>query len=76
MLPPVALGTHDVARLGGFVTGTEEEDNRPSVPREVDPVARAVVNAELQDALSYRLAIAEVPRANACDACVYLLDCA
>ena len=76
MLPPVALGASDVARLGRFVAGTEQKDNRHSLPREVDPVARAVVNAELQHTLPNGLAVAEVPRAKARDAGVYLLDCA
>ena len=40
MLPPVALGTSDVARLGRFVAGTEQKDYRPSLPAEV-PRAKA-----------------------------------
>ena len=76
MLPPVALGASDVARLGRFVAGTEEEDNGRAFPRDVNAVARAVVDAELQHALPHRLAVAEVRRAKARDAGVYLFDCA
>jgi hypothetical protein len=75
MLPPVTLGTSDVARLGCFVASAEKDDDRPALPTKVDAVPGAVVDAQLQDTLPDRLAVAEVSRAKARDAGVDFLDC-
>jgi len=76
MIPPVALGLSDVARLAVLVAGTQENDDGFPSPSEIDPVPRAVVNAELEDALSYWLAVAKISIAKTSNAGVDLFDCA
>lgn len=76
MIPPVALGMSDVARLTALVAGRQENDDGSPLPPEIDPVPGAVVNAELEDALSYWPAVAKISLAKTSNAGVDLFDCA
>ena len=61
MLPPVALGAGNVARLALLVASAEQQDDSSPPPSTIDSVPGAVVNAELQDTLAHWLAVACSP---------------
>lgn len=58
----------DVLLLGRLVSATEEDDQPVAAPGEVQPIARADVDAHLADAGTDRPHVAEVPEAGTINA--------
>ena len=64
-MPPFqcqALGASNVPPLAGLVATAQQHNYVCAPPNEVEPVSRPVMNPHLEDAIAYRVYIAEMSR--------------
>ena len=64
MVSPVLLGAFDVAILRALVSATEEDHDSIPLPAEVDAVAGARVDPQLEHTFAHATCISEVSQAN------------
>ena len=74
-----AFGPPDVLGLSALVAAAQQDDQRVPAPLEIDPIARAVVDAQLTDPIPDRFGVARVsvsqpiqPRENDADGALVL----
>lgn len=54
------MGLFDIGLLGGFVSTAQQQNDRVAAPRVIHPIARAVMNAQLEHSGAYGFGIALV----------------